>query len=62
LRGWEREGEEWVVREGVGAGVEMTQTLYAYMNNKRKKRKKNALETHNFKIVIPLRHSTGSSL
>jgi hypothetical protein len=29
---------EWVVREGVGAGGrEMTQALYAHMNNKRKK-------------------------
>jgi NaMN:DMB phosphoribosyltransferase len=26
-----------VVREGVGAGGEMTQALYAHMNNKRKK-------------------------
>jgi hypothetical protein len=26
-----------VVREGVGQGGEMTQALYAYMNNKRKK-------------------------
>jgi hypothetical protein len=35
LRGWgEREGAEWVVREGVGAGGEMTQALYAHMNNK----------------------------
>jgi hypothetical protein len=25
-----------VVREGVGAGGEMTQALYAHMNNKRK--------------------------
>jgi NaMN:DMB phosphoribosyltransferase len=35
LRGWgEREGVEWVVREGVEAGGEMTQALYAHMNNK----------------------------
>jgi NaMN:DMB phosphoribosyltransferase len=34
LRGEEREGAEWVVREGVGAGGEMTQALYAHMNNK----------------------------
>jgi NaMN:DMB phosphoribosyltransferase len=27
-----------VVREGVGAGGEMTQALYAHMNNKRKKK------------------------
>jgi NaMN:DMB phosphoribosyltransferase len=25
---------EWVVREGVGARGEMTQALYAHMNNK----------------------------
>jgi NaMN:DMB phosphoribosyltransferase len=31
---WEREGVEWAVREGVGAGGEMTQALYARMNNK----------------------------
>jgi NaMN:DMB phosphoribosyltransferase len=30
-------GLEWVVREGVGAGGEMNQALYAHMNNKRKK-------------------------
>jgi hypothetical protein len=36
--GREREGAEWVVREGVGAGGEMTQALYAHMNNKRKKK------------------------
>jgi NaMN:DMB phosphoribosyltransferase len=37
-------GVEWVVREGVGAGGEMTQALYAHMNNKTikiKKTKKN---------------------
>jgi NaMN:DMB phosphoribosyltransferase len=28
-----------VVREGVGAGGEMTQALYAHINNKRKKKK-----------------------
>jgi hypothetical protein len=27
-----------VVREGVGVGGEMTQALYAHMNNKRKKK------------------------
>jgi hypothetical protein len=27
---------EWVVREGVGQGGEMTQALYAHMNNKKK--------------------------
>jgi NaMN:DMB phosphoribosyltransferase len=30
---------EWVVREGVGAGGEMTQALYAQMNNKTIKKK-----------------------
>jgi NaMN:DMB phosphoribosyltransferase len=40
LRGWEGEGGvEWVVREGVGAGGEMNQALYAHMKNKRKKKK-----------------------
>jgi hypothetical protein len=35
LRGWgEREGAEWVVRQR----GEMTQALYARMNNKRKKK------------------------
>jgi hypothetical protein len=29
-----------VVREGVGTGGEMTQALYAHMNNKRKMKKK----------------------
>jgi hypothetical protein len=36
--GGKREGVEWVVREGVGAGGEMTQVLYARRNNKIKKR------------------------
>jgi NaMN:DMB phosphoribosyltransferase len=35
----EREGAEWVVREGMGAGGEMTQALYAHMNNKAIKKK-----------------------
>jgi hypothetical protein len=30
---------EWLIREWVGAGGEMTQALYAHMNNKRKKNK-----------------------
>jgi hypothetical protein len=34
--GGEREGLGWVVREGVGAVGEMTQVLYAHMNNKKK--------------------------
>jgi hypothetical protein len=38
--GGEREGVEWVVREGVGQGGEMNQALYAHMNNKRKMKKK----------------------
>jgi hypothetical protein len=29
-----------VVREGVGAGGEINQALYAHMNNKKKKKKK----------------------
>jgi hypothetical protein len=32
---------EWVVREGVGTGGEMTQVLYAHMNNKTIKINKN---------------------
>jgi hypothetical protein len=34
-----REGAEWVVREGMGTGGEMTQTLSAHMNNKKIKTK-----------------------
>jgi hypothetical protein len=34
-----REGVEWVVREGVGAGGRNEPTLYAHMNNKRKRKK-----------------------
>jgi hypothetical protein len=30
----EKEGVEWVVRRGWGQGGEMTQALYAHMNNK----------------------------
>jgi hypothetical protein len=33
-----------VVREGVGAGGEMNQALYAHMNNKRKMKKKTGKE------------------
>jgi hypothetical protein len=34
-RRWRGEGRaEWVVREGVEKGGEMTQSLYAHMNNK----------------------------
>jgi hypothetical protein len=36
----EREGAEWVVREGVGVVGEMNQSLCAHMNNKRKMKKK----------------------
>jgi hypothetical protein len=32
-----------VVREGVGAGGEMNQALYAHMNNKRKRKKMNQI-------------------
>jgi hypothetical protein len=32
--GGEREGTEWVLREGWGQGGEMTQALYAHRNNK----------------------------
>jgi hypothetical protein len=38
--GGERKEAEWVVREGVGAGGEMTQALYAHMNNQKIKIKK----------------------
>jgi hypothetical protein len=41
--GGKREEAEWVVREGVGTGGgggEMTQALYAHMNNKTIKKKK----------------------
>jgi hypothetical protein len=35
LRGWgEHEGVGWVIRDGVGGGREMTQTLYAHTNKK----------------------------
>jgi hypothetical protein len=30
----------WVVREGMGEGGEMTQELYAHMNNKKKSKEK----------------------
>jgi hypothetical protein len=33
-------GVEWVVREGVGAGGRNDPSLYAHMNNKRKKNDK----------------------
>jgi hypothetical protein len=44
----ELEGAEWVVMEGWGQGGEMTQALYAHMNNKtikikKKEKKKNIL-------------------
>jgi hypothetical protein len=41
LRRGEREGVEWVVREGVGAGGRN----YARMNNKRKMKKKKLLRS-----------------
>jgi hypothetical protein len=47
LRGREREGAEWVVRDGWGQWGEINQSLYAHMNNKRKmkKKKRNLTET-----------------
>jgi NaMN:DMB phosphoribosyltransferase len=35
----------WVVREGVGAGGEMTQALYAHMNNNKKIKKEYIYKT-----------------
>jgi hypothetical protein len=46
---------EWVVREGVGAGGEMTQALYAHMNNKKKKKRK-----YRWLQAMWLRHCCGS--
>jgi hypothetical protein len=42
------EGAEWMGREGVGAGGEMTQALSAHMNNKtiKKRKKKRTLLTN----------------
>jgi NaMN:DMB phosphoribosyltransferase len=42
---------EWVVREGVGAGGEMNQALYAQMNNKRKMKKKKIINKKKKKAV-----------
>jgi hypothetical protein len=42
---------EWVVRERVGAGGEMTQALYAHMNNKRKKKRKKEKAHHKKRLV-----------
>jgi hypothetical protein len=42
---------EWVVREGVGAGGEMNQALYAHMNNKRKMKKKSPFHEIQWDIV-----------
>jgi hypothetical protein len=39
--GGQREGAEWVIREVVGQRGEMTQALYAHMNNKTIKKKEN---------------------
>jgi hypothetical protein len=50
--GGEREGAEWVVREGLGAGGEMNQALYAHMNNKRKFKKKKNI----FVVYCIMRH------
>jgi hypothetical protein len=38
---------EWVVREGWGHGGEMTQALYAHMNNKKIKIKKKTKAKNN---------------
>jgi hypothetical protein len=45
---------EWVVREGVGAGGEMNQALYAHMNNKRKMKKKIVYEGSFFPTSLPV--------
>jgi hypothetical protein len=42
---------EWVVREGVGAGGEINQALYAHMNNKRKMKKKKSKLIKNKKQI-----------
>jgi hypothetical protein len=47
--GGEREGVLWVVREGWGHGGEMTQALYAHMNNKTILKKRCAIHTQRFK-------------
>jgi hypothetical protein len=57
--GGEREGAEWVVRDGVGPWREMNQSLYAHMNNKRKMKKKkrgNSKEKNHHSAVIKLNH------
>jgi hypothetical protein len=46
LRGWgEREGAEWVVREGVGAGGRNDPSLISHMNNKTIKKIENRKKT-----------------
>jgi hypothetical protein len=46
-------GAEWVVREGVGAGGEMTQAMYVHMNNKTIK-KRNIHPTKTTKVTYTL--------
>jgi NaMN:DMB phosphoribosyltransferase len=43
------EGAGWVVREGVGTGGEMTQVLYAHMNNEKIKIKKKKKRSYGVK-------------
>jgi hypothetical protein len=40
LRGWGGEGGGWGKGEGRGKGEEMTQTLYAHLNNRNLKKRK----------------------
>jgi hypothetical protein len=53
-----RRGEEWVVREGVGAGGRNDPSLYAHMNNKRKKNHAETLEPH----LTEIKHQKESKL
>jgi hypothetical protein len=56
LREWvEREGVEWVVRQG----GEMTQVLYAHMNNKKIKIKKNPKNRKNRSLKTTSGESVG---
>jgi hypothetical protein len=56
--GGREKGWSGVVREGVGAGGEMTQSLYALMNNKIKIKKKKKVErslwmTYKYDLKLP---------